>query len=82
MEEFAPGTVAHIIRIQESQTRPAPAKAVLIYEGTITEDGKGIRLGGYSGGEIVAIAEGRVFKTEEEAMAAADKFEATLPPHP
>lgn len=79
MEEFAPGTVAHIIRIQESQIRPAPAKAVLIYEGTITEDSEGIRLGSYLDGEIVAIEEGRVFKTEEEAMAVADELEATLP---
>ena len=79
MEAFAPGTVAHINRIQESQNRPAPAKAAIIYEGTITEDGKGIRLGSSTHGEIVAIEEGRVFKTEEEAMAAADELEATLP---
>ncbi len=78
MEEFTPGIMVYVVRIEESQTRPPPAKVVFVYEGTVTEDGKGIRLGKYPKAEVIAIEENKVFRTEDEAMAAASEVENTL----
>lgn len=78
MEEFTRGSMVYVVRIEDSQTRPPPAKVVFVYEGTITEDGKGIRLGKYPSAEVIAIEENKVFRTEDEAMAAASEVENAL----
>lgn len=82
MEEFTPGSIVYVVRIEDSQTRPPPEKVVFVYEGTVTEDGKGVRLGKYPKAEVIAIEENKVFTIEDDAMAAASELEASLLPQP